>query len=167
MNKTSSQLLPIPAGLSGDQLTSAINDRLRRIGATPPAAPAAPVASGGGNAAAGALGIVIDGAGATPATGSKGYLSAPYSATITGWTLVADQAGSAQITVKKATYANFPATASITGSAPPNLSSARKNMSAGLTGWTTGVTAGDVLEFNLDSAATVTRLVLELQVSKS
>src|SRR5262249_20327080 len=35
-------------------------------------------------------GITIDGGGSTPATGSKGFKQVPYSATITGWTLLAD-----------------------------------------------------------------------------
>jgi hypothetical protein len=34
-----------------------------------------------------------------------------------------------------------------------------------LTGWTTAVAAGDVLRFNVDSVATVTRVVLQLDVT--
>ena len=115
----------------------------------------------------GTVGIVIDGAGSVLSTGSKGYIQVEYAGTIVGWTLLADQAGSAQITVKKSTYSGFPTTASIVASAPPNLSSAQKNTSTALTGWTAAIAAGDVLEFNLDSATTVTRLVLELKIQKS
>ena len=114
-----------------------------------------------------AIGIVIDGGGSTPATGSKGFTQVPYGCTITGWTMLADVSGSAQVTVKKSTYAGFPTTSSIVASAQPNLSSAQKNTSTTLTGWTTAITAGDVLEFNLDSATTVTRIFLELQVTKT
>ena len=114
-----------------------------------------------------AVGIVIDGGGSTPATGSKGYTQIPYNCTITGWTMLADVSGSAQITVKKSTYAGFPTTSTIVASAPPALSSAQKATNATLTGWTTAITAGDILEFNLDSAATVTRIALELQVART
>jgi len=114
-----------------------------------------------------ALGITIDGGTSTPTTGSKGYLRVPFACTITYWQLLADQSGSAQITVKKGTYAAFPTTASIVASAPPNLSSAQKNQSSTLTGWTTAITAGDILEFNLDSVTTCQRLTLQLQVTRS
>ncbi len=49
----------------------------------------------------GSIGVVIDGAGASPTTGSKGYIVAPYDCVITSWTILADVTGSAQITVKK------------------------------------------------------------------
>lgn len=115
----------------------------------------------------GVLGIVIDGAGSTPATGSKGFIQSPYAGTITGWTIIADQSGSAQITVKKATYSGFPSTTSIVASLPPVLTSAQKNTSTTLTSWTTAIALDDILEFNLDSVTTCTRIVLELAVTKT
>jgi hypothetical protein len=114
-----------------------------------------------------AVGIVIDGGGSTPATGSKGFVQVPYGCTITGWTILTDVSGSAQITVKKSTYAGFPTTASIVASAPPVLTSAQKMTSTALTGWTTAISSGDVLEFNLDSVTAISRIFLELQVTKS
>ena len=112
-------------------------------------------------------GITIDGGGSTPTTGSKGFLQVPFAGTITAWTLIADVSGSASITVKKSTYAGFPTTTSIVASAPPALSSQQNATSTTLTGWTTAVAAGDVLEFVLASATTVTRLVLELKITRS
>ena len=114
-----------------------------------------------------ALGIVIDGGASVPAIGSKGYVQVPYACTITGWTMLANASGSAQVTVKKSNYAGFPTTASIVASAPPNLASVQKNTSTSLTGWTTAISLGDVLEFNLDSVTTVTRISLQLQVTRS
>ena len=116
--------------------------------------------------AVGVLGIVIDGGGSVPATGRKGFLQVAYNCTVTGWTILGEVSGSAQLTVKKSTYAAFPATAGIVGSAPPAVSGAQKATSTTLAGWTTAITAGDILEFNLDSVTTVTRLTLELQVTK-
>jgi hypothetical protein len=112
-------------------------------------------------------GVTIDGGGSTPAAGSKGFLQVPFAGIITGWTLIADQSGSASITVKKGTFAGFPTNTSIVASAPPTLSSQQNATSSTLTGWTTAIAAGDVLEFVLASATTVQRLVLELQITRS
>lgn len=112
-------------------------------------------------------GITVDGGGSTPATGSKGFIQIPFAGTITGWTLIGDVSGSASIDVKKSTYAAFPTNTSIVASAPPALSSAQNATSTTLTGWTTAVAAGDVLEFVLSSATTLKRLTLELQITRS
>lgn len=112
-------------------------------------------------------GITIDGGSSTPLTGSKGYIQILFACTITGWTLLGDASGSAQITVKKCSDAGFPTTASIVASAPPNLSSAQKGESSTLTGWTTAISANDILEFNLDSVTTCKRLTLELKLTRT
>jgi|GEM_PF-2904777 len=112
-------------------------------------------------------GITIDGGGSTPATGSKGFLQIPFAGTITGWTIIGDVSGSASITVKKSTFAAFPTNTSIVAAAPPALATQQNATSTTLTGWTTAIVAGDVLEFVLASATTVTRLVLELQITRS
>jgi hypothetical protein len=111
--------------------------------------------------------VTIDGGGATPTTGSKAFLQIPFDGTITGWTLISDVSGSASITVKKSTFAAFPTNSSIVASAPPALSSQQSATSTTLTGWTTAVAAGDVLEFVLASVTTIKRLILELQITRS
>jgi hypothetical protein len=81
-------------------------------------------------ALAGAIGITIDGGASSPTTGSKGFTPGmPYAGTITGWEIIGDVAGSAQITVKKSSDAGFPTTASIVASAPIYLSSEQKRSS--------------------------------------
>jgi hypothetical protein len=112
-------------------------------------------------------GITIDGGGSTPTTGSKGFLQIPFAGTITGWTLIGDVSGSASLDVKKSTFAAFPTNTSIVASAPPALTSQQNATNAILTGWSTVVAAGDVLEFVLASATTVKRLTLELQITRS
>jgi len=57
--------------------------------------------------------------------------------------------------------------ASIAGTAKPTLSSVQKNRTTTLTGWTTAITAGDILEFNVDSVATVVRVTLSLTVTRT
>jgi hypothetical protein len=116
---------------------------------------------------AGAIGITIDGGTAVPSTGSKGFIQVPYAGTITGWTLLANAAGSAQITVKKCAYGTFPTTASIVASAPPAMTGVQKQTSTSVGTWTRAFSAGDVFEFNLDSVTTCLRLTLELQITKS
>ena len=108
------------------------------------------------------IGITIDGSGSTITTGSKGYIYIPVAGTITQATLLADASGSIVVDVKKGTYTAFPTTSSICASAKPTLSSAQKSKDSTLTGWTTSVSADDVLEFNVDSATTVKRVHLSL-----
>ncbi len=118
------------------------------------------------NAGLSVAGVTIDGGASPPLTGSKGYVQIPFACTITGWTLLADVSGSAQITVKKCSDAGFPTTASIVASAPPLISGAQKGESSTLTGWTIAITALDILEFNLDSVTTCKRLTLELKLTR-
>src|SRR5690606_9777362 len=70
-----------------------------------------------------AIVLIIDGGGSAITTGVKADIPIEFDATITGWTLVADQAGTIQIDLWKDTLANFPPTDadSITGAAPPAL----------------------------------------------
>jgi hypothetical protein len=118
---------------------------------------------------AGSFGITIDGGGSAITTGVKGYVEIPYSGTITGWTILADQSGSCVIDVWKDTYANYPPTLAdtISGTEKPTLSSAIKNQDLTLTTWTTSVTAGDIIAFNVDSASTVTRVHLYIDITKN
>jgi hypothetical protein len=114
--------------------------------------------------------ITFDGGGSVLTTGAKKvYIEAPYTGTITANRLFADQSGSIVIDIWKDTYANFPPTVAdtITASAKPTLSSAQKSEDTTLTGWTTSVTKGDILEFNIDSVTTITKCVLTLHITKT
>ena len=113
--------------------------------------------------------FIIDGGGSAITTGVKGFLEIPFACTISRATLLADQSGSIVVDVWKDTYANYPPTVAdtITASAKPTISSATKSQDSTLTGWTTSVSAGDILGFNVDSASTVTRVTVALKVTKS
>jgi len=115
------------------------------------------------------LTFVIDGGGSAISTGEKGHLEVPFACTILQATLLADQSGSIVVDIWKDTYANFPPTDadSITASAPPTISSAQKSQDSMLSGWTTSIAAGDILAFNVDSAATITRCTVALKVKKT
>ncbi len=115
------------------------------------------------------VGITIDGGGSAITTGVKGYIEVPYACTINQVTLLADQSGSCVIDIWKDTYANYPPTVAdtITAAAKPTISAATKSQDATLTGWTTSISAGDILGFNVDSASTLTRVHLILKVTKT
>ncbi len=116
----------------------------------------------------GSFGVTIDGGGNVISTGVKGYVTIPYNCTITGWDIFADQVGSCVIDLWKDTYANFSPNISdsITGSEKPTLSSAQKNQDNSLSTWTTSISAGDIIAFNVDSATTVTRVNVIIKVNK-
>lgn len=119
------------------------------------------------NYSAGSVGITVDGGGSAITTGTKGYIQVPYDGTITEWSIIADQSGSCVIDVYKSTYAGAPPTVSIAGSEKPTLSSQQKNQDTNLTTWTTSVSAGDIIGFNVDSAATITRVNVFIKINKT
>lgn len=112
------------------------------------------------------VGITIDGAGSAITTGVKGYVEVPYTGTITGWTILGDQSGSIVVDVWKDTYANYPPTVAdtIAGSEKPTISSATKGQDLALSTWTTSVTAGDIIGFNVDSCTSITRATLVIRI---
>lgn len=124
---------------------------------------------GGGSGQVSTLNVVIDGGGSAITTGVKADLVVDFACTITGVTMLADQSGSIVVDIWRDTYANFPPVDgdSITAAAPPTISSATKSQDATLTGWTTSISAGNILRFNVDSATTITRCTVALTVTRS
>lgn len=123
----------------------------------------------GGSGVVIALPVVIGDGANTITTGVKGYIEIPFDCTIVANRLGADASGSIVIDIWKDTYANYPPTVAdtITASAKPTLSSAIKSQDTTLTGWTTAVTAGDWLGFNVDSITTCTQVTLSLTLRRS
>lgn len=115
------------------------------------------------------INFIIDGGGGAITTGVKGDIEIPFACTVNSWTILADQTGSIVVDVWKDTYANFPPTAadSIAGTEKPTLSSAAKNQDLSLSTWTTSISAGDILRFNVDSASTVTRVTVAIKVTRT
>lgn len=114
------------------------------------------------------LPIILDGGGSVISTGIKVDLPVPYNSKVTGWEILSDASGSIVVDLWKDTYANYPPVVgdSFTAGNKPTLSSASKNTwSAGLGAeWT--LTQGDVIRVNVDSSATVTRVLISLKVTK-
>jgi hypothetical protein len=109
--------------------------------------------------------FVIDGGGSAITTGVKGDLYVPDAFTVTGVVMLADQSGSIVVDIWNDTYANYPPTDadSLPGAGtPPTISSATKSKDTTLTSWDTSVPADSTLRFNVDSATTVTRVVVAI-----
>jgi hypothetical protein len=135
------------------------------VAANAPFITAAAIADARENLASGSIGYIIDGGGAVISTGSKGFVQVPFNCTAIGWTLLADQEGSAVVDVKSQTVTTWPAssttTISITASNKPTL--ATNKIARGFcNGWTTAISEGDLLEFVVNSVATITRLTLQI-----
>ena len=161
-----------PYGASGATGPSGINGASGASGATGPSGINGSTGATGltGATGSGTLSItfVIDGGGSVITTGVKGYLTIPFACTITEWTLLADVSGSIVVDIWKDTLANYPPVAGdvITASAKPTLTTQTNARSSTLTGWTTSITAGDILAFNVNSATTVTKVTLSLAVTR-
>ena len=115
------------------------------------------------------INFIIDGGGSAISTGIKGDIEVPFDCTIEQVTMLADQSGSVVVDIWKDTYANYAPTDadSITASAVPTISAATKSQDATLTGWTTALSQGDILRYNVDSASTVERVTISLRVRRN
>jgi hypothetical protein len=113
----------------------------------------------------GAFYYVIDGGGVVPSTGARGSLQVPCNCTIQGWSLTADQVGSAVVDVLKSSFDSFPTTASLASADKPTLASEIKAENQTVSVWDTALSAGDELQFNLNSISVATRLVTTIIVS--
>lgn len=125
--------------------------------------------SGGGSGSARitrSVNVVLDGEGMVLQTGIRGDYQAKTAGVIQSVTLLADQTGSVQVDIWKDTYTNYPPTDddSITSATPPAIVSGIKSEDATLTGWTTTINIGDILRFNVDSVADITRLTIILEI---
>lgn len=95
-------------------------------------------------------------------------IQCPVSGTIVGVTVTTTGGtGSCVIDVEKSTYAGYPTTTSITAAAKPTISSGTKYTDTTLTGWTTAITAGDVLKFQLESSSVFTNITIILHIQES
>jgi hypothetical protein len=122
----------------------------------------------------GAIYIRLENNGDVINTGDKKiYIEMPFALTLTSARLFADQSSSVVVDVWKDTYANFPPTVADTiintggGGVKPVLSSTQKYEDTGLVGWSKNFNAGDILEINVDSATTITVLIISLRFDKT
>jgi hypothetical protein len=113
---------------------------------------------------------VIDGGGSAITTGPKGVLRLPNVAlTWQRASLLADVSGSIVVDIWKESYANFPPdnTDSICAGHELTISGALKDEDVTLTGWDATTAARDILKFNVDSAATITKVTVHLEADET
>lgn len=125
---------------------------------------AAPAAGGGDTT--GQTGACFDGGLSVLVAPKYQDVVVPYTGTLTGWRVYAQQTGDITFGVAKCTNAAFPTFTSIVGVASPSLSSADHAVSSGMTGWTTAVTAGDIVRFTLSTVSTIRAVVVVLDYSR-
>jgi hypothetical protein len=104
----------------------------------------------------------------TTSLGLVGYITIPYSGTITGWQVIGDISGDCVFDVWKSSAGTIPTVLdTITGTEKPTLSSQQINSNLSLTSWTTNVVSGDVVAINLDSASTLNQMWLTVFITKT
>ncbi len=115
-----------------------------------------------------------DGVNVIPTGVAANWFELDFAGTITQWTVLANASGSVSIDVWKCTYAQFDAGAThpvaadkISATSPITFSSATKGQDSTLAGWTTAFNVGDVLAFNVSSAATCKQVTISLRVTKT
>lgn len=111
------------------------------------------------------VGVTVDGSVDPISTGLKGMIAVPFRGTIQSWILEGDQAGDCTVDAWKSRRTPTVAD-SICGTAKPVMAAA-----SGATGlcteWTdVELEPGDIVAFNVDSAATLTLLTVTLRVQE-
>lgn len=110
----------------------------------------------------------FDGGGSAVALNSITYTRATATCTVTGWSVIVD---TGTTTVDVLDIANSAGgalpTSSITGSATPNIASGNQNYSTTLTGWSTTITALDVLAFKVTAVSGATKIAVAVLCNKT
>lgn len=101
--------------------------------------------------------------------GTKSFLSVPFGCTITGWRLMCSPAATVTVDVWKiASGTALPTNANtITASAKPATSADDVARSTTLTGWTTSVTALDILGFEIEANDLAKYVNLQLEITRT
>lgn len=99
-------------------------------------------------------------------TAPRIYVYFPTAGTITGVSLLTNGGtGSCVVDIIHCVYANFPTMSSIAAAAKPTITSNVKYLDTTLTGWTTAVSAGDILGFELESSSVFTSIFAQVEVT--
>jgi hypothetical protein len=117
--------------------------------------------------------VIFDGSGAAIAANSIVRFICDYACTIKKWTIIAHTAGAIQFDIRKCTYAQFDdgSTHPVSGDSivafdkPKITATSTKGNGSSLTGWTTAITKGDILEFLVESCTSITQATISLEVS--
>lgn len=114
------------------------------------------------------LNFIIDGGGSVITTGVKGNVVLDADYVFNGWTIVSDLAGAIVVDVRRTTFGSFPSTnvdagtSIVTGALPTITATGRAAQNLTIT--TVDLAARDILEFEVNSATTVTRVTVALRL---
>lgn len=105
----------------------------------------------------------ISGGGSVVTTGDvHNYLTVDYSCTINRIDTSGNPSGSATVDIWKAAGAIPTSGNKISASAPATLSSSQLSQNGSISGWTTGVSSGDVFDASVATATTVTSVTVQI-----
>ncbi len=115
-----------------------------------------------------ALRVTLKGSGGGIAYGTTEYFIMPWSGTVTGWDVWAEQNSPTAmvVDVQKSTYAGFPPSVSIAGTEWPLLSGTQLNQNRNVTTWAAALAPNDVLAFRAITSGTVNRLTVQLRYTR-
>lgn len=115
------------------------------------------------------VGAAFDGGGSVLAPSSKARVLVPFSGSITKVRVIADQVGSLELDIWVDDYSSYPPVSgdSICGSSKPTLSSENKYEDSALSGWSTSLTSGDCVIFNVDSCSAITQATIILEIEEN
>lgn len=114
------------------------------------------------------INVLLTGGASAPPVGVVGNVVVDAPGTIRSARMVATGTGSAVVGIKKCAEGSFPGSlANICGSNKPTLASQRYSKDSTLSGWTTTLAAGDILEFTIDSISAITSVTCALEVRRT
>jgi hypothetical protein len=116
------------------------------------------------NVRARAIGATFAGGGVAISVGSVSYLTIPFACTISAWNITVDTGTVTFDVWKVAAGTAIPTVANtITAAAQPAISSGTALHAAALTGWTTAVSANDIIAFRVNAVTNTTSASLILE----
>jgi hypothetical protein len=112
------------------------------------------------------INFIIDGGGSVITTGIKGQITVDVDCEVIEWAVIGLPAGAIVVDVHRSTFAGFPTTASIAGTELPTITATNDTgEDRTITTWS-DINAGDILEFIVDSVATIERCTVALVCRK-
>jgi hypothetical protein len=163
-----------PTGPQGSQGTQGIQGPTGSTGATGSQGPTGPQGIQGVQGVQGVTGATGLGSAersiqttflSINAVGLLANVSIPYNATINSWDIFSNVTGSCVVDVLKSDFSSYPTFTSIAGSEKPTLTNQIKNQDLSLSTWTTGLSTGDIVQFKLDSYATLSNVYIALKMT--
>ena len=107
---------------------------------------------------------VIDSGSLPMQTGDKGKLTIDVTGVIEQIRVLSDQTGDIVFEIEKCTFADYPNFTSITNGARVQLTNTDKYFDDVLNNWTSTITAGEILRFNVISVNNIRRLLISLKL---